>query len=172
METVAIIGRGRTRRYIQYVEGVDYWAFNDNARTIPEQYLSGMFEMHPDWQTRYNGIIGCEGYSEWLMQPHTFPIWMHDADPLIPASRKYPMGEDTFFTSTTPYALALAISSGYKIIQMWGIEADPGGEYAQARDAIFYWMGKARGAGIRIDLHPENQLFKAKLYPFGYDKIK
>jgi len=164
-KTVAIIGRGKTRKYLEHRAGVDYWAFNDNAMTVP--YLTGMFEMHCDWETteRYN-VIGCEGYRDWLKEPHPFPIWMHETSPLIPASFRYPLEAmpRMFFTSTTPYALALAIYLGYRRIEMYGIEADKGYEYDFAREAIFYWMGRAEGAGTEIILHAENKLFDAPLY--------
>ena len=166
-ETVAIIGRGKTRKHVEYNHKVDYWAFNDNAMTIPGQYLSGAFEMHMDWETtdRYN-VIGCENYRDWLRDHHHFPIWMHYADVQVKASRQYPLDAmpRKFFTSTAPYALALAIHMGYKRIEMYGIEADKGYEYEFSREAIFYWMGRAEGAGIPIILHADNKLFDAPLY--------
>ena len=158
--TVAIIGRGKTRKHLVYRDGVDYWAFNDNAMTVPADRLTAMFEMHMDWETtdRYN-VIGCEGYRDWLRQEHPFTIWMHT--PEVPSAKAYPLEalHRKFATSTTPYALALAIYLGYKKIEMWGIEADRGYEYDFAREAIFYWMGRAEGAGCEIVLHPENKLF-------------
>ena len=170
--TVAIIGRGKTRKYFQYRAGLHVWAFNDNAMTIPPWQLSGVFEVHPDWDTRYNGIIGCEGYVEWLKQEHTFPVWTLAGDDRIPNSvpYPYPIQAGELFTSTTPYAIALAIHLGYRTIELYGIEADPGVEYAGSRDAIYYWLGRARGADIEIKVHEECELFKAPLYPYGYDK--
>ena len=170
--SVAIIGRGKTRKYFQYRAGLHVWAFNDNAMTIPPEQLSGVFEVHPDWDTRYNGIIGCEGYVEWLQQGHAFPIYMLVRDNRIPNSIRYPypIQAGELFTSTTPYAIALAIHLGYRTIELYGIEADPGVEYAGSRDAIYYWLGRAIGAGLEIKVHEECELLKAPLYPFGYDK--
>lgn len=163
---VVIVGRGKTKKHIDWTrDDADYWAFNDHAMTLPR--LDAMFEMHMDWQTteRYN-VIGAEGYRDWLCQPHPFPVWMHKEEAAVPASRRYPLelAGRVFFTSTTPYAIALAIELGYERIELNGIEADKGTEYESARDAIFFWLGRAEGAGRQIILHPENQLFSAPLY--------
>jgi hypothetical protein len=167
MNPLVIVGRGKTRKYVEYQAGRDYWAFNDNSLTIPIDRLTGVFELHPDWATRYNGIVGCEGYTEFLMQPHPFPIWTLGREESIPSSRRYPLEvmPRAFFTGTPPYALALSLHFGYRSIELFGIEADKGSEYDQQRDSLFYWMGRAEGSGCEIILHPDNKLFAAELYP-------
>ncbi len=166
-DVIQIIGRGKTKKYAVYEPTKDVWAFNDNAMNVPINRLTGVFEMHPDWQTRYEGVTGCEHYVPFLKQQHAFPIWMKERTPLVPSSRSYPMGAipRAFFTGTIAYALALAIHMEYSIIEMYGIEADHGSEYASTRDALFYWMGRAEGRGIRVKLHESNKLFDAPLYP-------
>ena len=166
--TVQIIGRGKTKKYVQYSHDKDVWAFNDNALNIPAQYLTGVFEMHPDYETRYEGIVGCEDYLPFLRRYHPFPIWMHSSTMDVPSSRRYPLESmyPIFFTGSASYALALAIYMGYERIEMYGIEAEKGTEYEKSRDALFFWMGRAEGAGIHLILHHENKLFSAPLYPF------
>lgn len=166
-DIVQIIGRGKTRKYVQYSPSKDVWAFNDNAMTIPINRLSAVFEMHDDWSTRYEGITGCETYVPFLRQQHAFPIWMHTPSTEIPSSRRYPLiaMPRQFFQGTPAYAIALAIYLGYRQIELFGIEADRGTEYEASRDSLFYWMGRAEGAGILLLLHQENKLFDAPLYP-------
>lgn len=177
---LAIVGRGKSRKYLEYQDDMDYWAFNDNAMSVPAGRLTAMFEMHGDlWTTERYNVVGAEGYRDWLKQRHGFPIFMHAADGLVPSSREYPLeaarqlcshvlvgGKSVrdFFTSSTPYALALAILSGYKRVEMWGIELDTGTEYEKARNSIFFWLGIAAGRGVEIALHESNRLFDAELY--------
>ncbi len=185
MKTVAIVGRGKTCQHAPFNNTeVDIWAFNDNAHTLyKEKRLTAMFEMHPDWENapRLNDVPGIPEYREWLHQPHTFPIYMHGHDPRIPASVRYPKEKveaifrDTFYkgitevkefyTSTTPYAIALAILQGYKRIEIYGVELTQETEYQEHRDSVFFWMGRASAMGARIIIHEDSKLYSRRLYP-------
>lgn len=179
MKTVAIVGRSKeTRDFAPFDNpAVDIWAFNDYAPQLPR--VSGVFETHPDCLTanRYD-----DSYKAWLQQPHDFPIWMHQADPCIPASIPYPRhainslytsgglwrGEERledFYNSTTPYALALAIYKRYNRIELYGIELYEG-KYRKQGDCIFFWIGQAAARGIEVAIHEKSNLFKTSLYPF------
>lgn len=185
MRTVAIVGRGKTCQHAPFDNAeVDIWAFNDNAHTLEQKHrLTAMFEMHPDWASaeRLNGVPGIDEYREWLRKPHSFPIYMHAVDPRIPASVRYPREKiqsifrDTFYkgetevkdfyTSTTPYAIALAILQGYKRIELYGVELTQETEYKEHRDSVFFWIGRATAMGARIIIHEDSKLYTRRLYP-------
>lgn len=175
---VAIIGRGKTNKYTPWDDpDVDLWLYNDFAMSA--RRVTAMFEMHNDALTadRYG-----DDYKAWLQEPHTFPIYMHQTDDCIPASHKFPkyainalysrglfkgaFEEQNFYTSTTPYAIALAIWMRYKRIEFYGIDlAGITGEYAKYADCIFFWLGKASMLGIEIHIHEESPLLSGvKLY--------
>jgi len=177
MKTVAIVGRStETRDYAPFDNlAIDIWAFNDYAMGLPR--VSATFETHPDCLTdsRYG-----EEYKDWLRQAHPFPIWMHDADPAIPASVNYPRhginalygglwrgGErvENFYTSTTPYALALALLKRYTRIELYGIELYEN-KYRKQGDSIFFWLGQATAHGIEIAIHEKSNLYNEAVYPF------
>lgn len=179
MKSVAIVGKAmRTRDFAPYEDAsVDVWGYQDFVfKHMPR--CSGMFEMHPDCMTteRYT-----EKYKNWLKEPHPFPIWMHTADPNIPASVNYPRAEindrfmrnvwkggkevKNYYTSSTPYAIALAMWMGYQKIELYGIELSTADGYTAERDSVFFWIGKASAMGVRVDIHAESELLDNKIYP-------
>jgi hypothetical protein len=180
MRTVAIVGRAKeTRDFAPFDKPhIDIWAFNDYAMGLPR--VSGVFETHADCLTtdRYE-----EEYRDWLRQPHPFPIWMHAADPQIPASLAFPRHSisalysglwhgaekvQDFYTSTTPYALALAIYKHYTRVELYGIELYDNG-YRKQGDSIFFWLGQAAARGIEVAIHEKSNLYRDALYPLKGD---
>jgi hypothetical protein len=182
VKTLAIVGRAKeTRDFAPFDKPeVDLWAFNDNAMRLPR--VSAVFELHPDALTadRYE-----PEYKEWLRLPHSFPIWMHETHPEIPASRPYPRhainalylygllhGEEKvedFYTSGPAYALALAIYQRYQRIELYGIELYDNG-YRKQGDCIFFWLGTAAAHGIEIAIHEKSNLYSSALYPFPTER--
>lgn len=185
MKTVAIVGRGKTCQYAPFDKAeVDIWAFNDNAHTLyKEKRLNAAFEMHPDWMTapRLEGVPGIPEYREWLKLPHNLPIYTHGIDRRIPASVAYPFEKinhifrgtlfkgdievKNLYTSTTPYAIALAILQTYKRIELYGIELTQETEYKEHRDSVFFWMGRASAMGVQVHIHEDSKLYRPSLYP-------
>jgi len=139
--------------------------------------------MHPDWENapRLEGVPGIPEYRAWLRQTHDFPIYTHGVDRRIPASVAYPFekihhifrntlykGENevkNLYTSTTPYAIALAILQTYKRIELYGIELSQETEYREHRDSVFFWIGRATAMGVQIRIHEDSKLYSPALYP-------
>jgi len=179
-KTVAIVGKAqKTRGFAPYDDlSVDMWGYQDFVFKHMLR-VTGMFEMHPDCLTtdRYT-----QAYQDWLRQPHDFPIWMHEPIAEIPASVKYPRDEvnsmlmhnvwkgekkvENYYTSSTPYAIALAIWMGYKRIEIYGVELSTADGYMEERDCVYFWMGKASALGVYIVVHAGSGLLDNKLYPF------
>lgn len=185
MKTVAIVGRGKTCQHAPFDNlDIDIWAFNDNAYTLHQtSRITAAFEMHPDWADapRLNDVPGIQEYREWLRKEHDFPIYTHGLDRRIPASVEYPADKinrifqctlfkgDTevkdLYTSTTPYAIALAILQTYRKIELYGIELSQETEYREHRDSVFFWIGRATAMGIKVVVHEDSKLYKSALYP-------
>jgi len=76
----------------------------------------------------------------------------------IPSSRTFPLDAvakkfDTyFFTAAITYMLAYAIYTNYTHIDMYGCNVETGTEWAYQRDCISYWIGYARGRGIKVTI--------------------
>jgi len=109
---------------------------------------------------------------DWLQRPHEYPIYMQDHYDDVPSSVKYPKEEIIkellphlyrdvsgnieqvkHFTSSTSYAIALAIYMDKKKIEIAGIEMTSDTEYVRQRPGVFFWLGVATGRGIEVVLH-------------------
>jgi hypothetical protein len=179
MNELAIVGNGRTRVYAPHNnEQYDVWMMNNHA-LYAEKRLTAMFEMHPDALAtdRYR-----QEYRDYLMQPHPFPIYTHGTMEHVPASQPYPLEQVTrafgrnihlggreiteHFTSSFPYALALALLEGYPRIELYGIDLERGTEYTHHREALFFWLGIASHNGTTIIFPEQSELIQDHLYPF------
>ena len=176
---VAIVGRGKTFKDVPWNdEGLSLWAFNDWAMTGKfEREPDALFEMHIDAlkTDRYS-----DEYKAWLMADHPFPIWMHATDDRVPACKAYPLSNISFlycnhvfrgldevkhfYTSTTCYAIAMALWQGYRRIELYGIDLLAETEYRGHRDAVFFWLGKATGMGIDVQVSGSSMLFQNVRY--------
>jgi hypothetical protein len=126
---------------------------------------------HGRHQTLENGIKSNSHY-DWLQRPHEYPIYMQEHYDDVPSSVKYPKEEIIkallpniwrdvngkieqvkHFSSSTAYAIALAIYQGKKKIEMVGIEMTSDTEYVRQRPGVFFWLGIAIGRGIDVVLH-------------------
>lgn len=179
MNTVAIVGRSKeTVGKAPFNDtSVHIWAYNDHAMQIPR--VTMIFETHPDWYTtdRYT-----QEYRDWV-QTSRVPVIMHDHDDRIPNSIPYPFDEigeklgghlwigdkpvRDFYTSTTPYAIALAILMGYARIEFYGIELYDNGYHRQGF-GIFYWIGQATARGIDVAIAPGSKLYEPARYPVTF----
>ncbi len=141
-------------------------------------------------QQATNGVPSNSHY-DWLMRPHEYPIYMQEHYDDVPSSVKYPKEEIIKellphiwrdinlpdvnraefieqvenFTSSTAYAIALAIYQGKKQIEIAGIEMTSDTEYVRQRPGVLFWLGIAVGRGINVVLHSP-LLMKDK--PYGY----
>jgi len=138
---------------------------------------------HGRHQKLDNGMMSNSHY-DWLQRPHEYPIYMQEHYDDVPSSVKYPKEEivktllshiwrdvagkvDAVenFTSSTAYAIALAIYQGKKQIELAGIEMTSDTEYVRQRPGVLFWLGIAVGRGINVVLHSP-LLMNDKLY--GY----
>lgn len=187
VKTVAIVGSHvRTRDAAPWGRrDVDIWVFNESVSIGWTKRADAVFQMHVPavWRNPLNR--NDPHYREWLAKPHSYPIYMLERYPDVPASRAYPFervqefmpaiyrgrdqGElvDFFSTCTVAYAIALALADGYRRIELYGVEMESDTEYTYQRDSVFYWLGVIGGRGVELIVHPESGFFKAPLY--GYE---
>lgn len=111
---------------------------------------------------------------DWLQQAHGKPIYMQEADPLVPDSVRFPIEEALvitgfdYFASTFAYMAALAILQGYEQIHIHGIELSAS-EYQYQAECWRYWIGVLKGklGADNVVLHSALNLFDAPRY--GYE---
>jgi hypothetical protein len=169
---LAIVGaEEQTRHLAPYEdESFDIWVFNEWANAEWCKRWTACIQIH--LPKVYKGKNEKDPHHwEWLQKEHGKPIYMIDADPLVPSSVKYPLKEiiekysTRYFRATICYAIALALYQGYDEIHIWGVELKSHAEYRTQRDCFIYWNGVAHG---KIKLHCCKGIFPEILY--GYEE--
>lgn len=103
-----------------------------------------------------------DSYLAWLSKTEQIVYMQEGGHPDILRSVRYPRRQmlsqfGPYFGCTLCYMLALAISEGFTEISMFGTEMFDR-RYDQMRKYVEYFIGIARGRGIRVALPPESSL--------------
>ena len=144
------------------------WGLNELYRYSPIEKFHAWFEIHPldgaDWGEDHLKQIGAM----------RMPVFMQARHPDVPASVPFPRQQivDAFpdggyQTSTISWELALGILAGFEEIHLYGVDLVHASEYAKERPAVEYWLGYARGKGIRVVVPPESDVL-ACVGEYGY----
>lgn len=92
----------------------------------------------------------------------------------IPTSIPFPIDEmpRKYFTNSIDYMVAYAIYKGASRIDTYGVVMEAGTEYAMQRPSLEYWIGRAEGAGIPVEIHkPSGVCFHPNgLYGYEWDE--
>jgi hypothetical protein len=67
--------------------------------------------------------------------------------------------------------LALAISEGFEEIGVWGVDMIHDSEYGYQKPSGSFWLGVAKGRGIKVTLPVESALLANEGYVYGYDPL-
>jgi len=77
------------------------------------------------------------------------------------------MGKE-FFTNTICYMLAYALYKGYEKIRMYGVDMATSMEYILERGGIEYWVGRAEGMGVKVEVTKGSMICKTPMgIPYG-----
>lgn len=77
----------------------------------------------------------------------------------VPTSKLYPIKKVSehfqrrYFASTVDYAFVLALFEGFERIDIYGVKMSFNEEYAHQLRSFHYWIGKAEGIGVTVDIH-------------------
>lgn len=179
-ETVAIVGsHPGTRGEFDFSRtDCDIWLFNEAAQADWAGRCDAVFQMHAPVIFRNPGNRNNARHYDWLRSGETPAVYMQEQYEDVPRSVTYPRheirslilanfnGGQEYYTSSPAYAIALAVYSGYRRIEIYGVEMETDTEYRFQRDGIAFWVGVAVGQGIEVELH-SRQFLVAPLY--GYE---
>lgn len=175
-EKVAIIGKApSTRDQAPYDDDTwEIWTLSDMVPIGQAPRCTRHFEVHPfDWLAQRPD----DEYFNWLKSLRDTPIYVRsevEAE-LLPAGVALPVDELTakygrYFTNTVSWMLAVAIESGAKEIGVWGVDMAQEPEYKAQRPSCEFFLGWARGAGIKVTIPAASDLLKAiRLYGIDTD---
>ena len=117
-------------------------------------------------------VVRDHSHHDWMAQQTKFPIYMQERNPEIPMSVRFPkekiMAEfGNYFTNSISWEIALAIMEGFKEIHLYGVDMATHSEYAYERPSVEYFLGWAKGRGIKIMIPQKSDICKTMwLYPY------
>ncbi len=183
---VAIVGFAGTRDMAPYKdESFEIWSVNNLYSFIPR--TDRIFELHPKElleHREHHGAPGGEHLS--ALKQMGIPIYMQEKYEDIPSSVEYPLQamiecfgiprmdgkqKDAYFTNSISFMTALAITEGFKVIHLYGVDMAVNTEYNEQRPSCEYYIGIAKGMGIDIRIPVASDLLKTR-FIYGYEEAK
>lgn len=160
------------------IPGAQRWMVSSAYRRIPGQMFDAIFDIHPPEVIAYLGLW--DEYAAYAREGKR--VVLIQTDPRVPTSEAYPreviqetfgfMGQaqhqlETSFQSSLDWMVALAIYQGATWIDVQGVDMRHQTEYRAQRETFRYWMGIARGRGIRVTV-PEPSGLDGACELYGY----
>ncbi len=185
---VAIVGFASSSRLkAPYTDNSwEVWGMNQLYRFVPR--ATRWWELHPhEGPGSYlmDEVPGTN-YMKWLSECPV-PLYMVSRHPKIPKSIEYPLDQiieefklhdvrpdmkgKGYFHSSVDYMLALAISEGFEEIGVWGVDMAHDTEYGYQKPSGSFWIGVAKGRGVKVTLPVESALLNNQGYRYGYDPM-
>jgi hypothetical protein len=180
---VAIVGFApSTMAEVRFLFGnpeFEIWGLNQLYMAFgPGQNLPAIAEHADRWfqihhRTSYDAnIVRDHSHHDWLANETRFPIYMQEKYPEIPMSVQFPKEKimeefGSYFTNSISWEIALAIMEGFEEIHLYGVDMATHSEYAYERPSVEYFLGWAKGRGIKIIVPEKSDLLKSLwLYPY------
>jgi hypothetical protein len=181
-DKVAIVGFAPTWPMAPFKDpDVEIWACNEFHLLAPRIDL--LFELHGRKEiAEKERDKEKQEHLNWLKNAK-IPIVMQKHFDDIPNSIPFPkdyimskfgerfIGEgqkETYFTNTISWQIALAIDVGFKEILLYGINMANDEEYASQRPSVEYFVGLARGLGIKVFIPDQSDICKSWVL-YGFD---
>ena len=179
---VCIVGCADTKHMTPFdkPEEFEFWGVNNLFLTLPGRPFSRWFEIHQitnedgKWLRRGNPEFRGQPVEDYLksLGQLPFPVYMQNANPLVPNAAQYPLAEiisefGTYFTNTISWEIALAIYEGFEEIRVYGVDMAVDTEWHHQRPSCEYFLGVAQGRGIKLWMPDACDLLKTRfLYGF------
>jgi hypothetical protein len=175
---VAIVGFADTRMQAPYNDPTyEIWGLNDLHASLPR--YDRWFDIHSrsniDEDVK-SGRAPADKCGLGGLRTLNVPIYMQERYEDIPNSVKFPLQEiidkfGNYFTNSISYMTALAIFEGFNVIDIYGVDMAVGTEYVNQRPSCEYFIGLARGRGIKVFIPPASDLCKCRfMYAFEEEK--
>jgi hypothetical protein len=185
MRTVVIVGNAPRRG--DPVPHGEVWTCNDFPSRVPEGYAwngwSRHFDLHTPAHILKHRPLAWSWYRS-IAKTNCRPVYLHAEHHDVPGSVAYPrekiqcafgtrQGPEEFFTSSFDWMMALAIYEGFTRIVLRGVDLWDGAVVVQKptererlmvrqRNGAHYWIARARGRGIEVNVPNESSLCKTE----------
>ena len=170
---LAIVGCGNTydhvERLMNDIDLYEIWGLNQLYVKYPRivQFATRWFQIHHE-------DIFLEGDHrtfDWMNEELPFPVYVQEqyVDD-FPCSVPFPKHElverfGTYWGSQVAWMLGLAIYEGFEEIHLYGVHMALEDEWTMQKEGCEYYIGMARGLGIKVFIPPVCELLKT---PFMY----
>lgn len=152
------------------IEG-ETWGVNDLVIRRPVKLAFEMHDIDRFLEIGHPNIKIKQGIKE--INRLTIPVVTRKKHKLLPTSIPFPIDEIPFkyFTNSIAYMIAYAIYKKATEIEMYGVPLLLQEEYIRQRPCVEFWIGYARGKGIKVAVHGSTNIFSSKPYDglYGYD---
>ena len=154
---------------------MEVWAINQLYLPFPliGKRADRWFQIHHEHD--YDAAVRDHKHGDWLAQwskETGRPIYMQHNMPNIPTSVAYPADYicnkyGRYFTNSISWEIVTAIEEGFEEMFIYGVDMAQDDEYAHQRPSCEYFIGLARGMGIKVYIPDKSDLLKTLwLYPF------
>ena len=170
---VAIVGCGNSAKHVERLFGdldkYEIWGMNQLFVIYPAivPKATRWFQVHHEDKF----LEGNHNTFEWMKEEHPFPIYVREkyVDD-FPSAVPFPKHElleefGRYWGSCVAWMMGLAIHEEFEEIHLYGVHMALPDEYANQKDGIEYFIGLARGRGIKVFVPPTCELLKT---PFLY----
>jgi len=169
-DKVLILGFAPCRQNAPYKDPTfDKWGLNEVYLLYEglEKSASAWFQLHGKEPPKYRDPNHKE-----VLSAMPGPVLMWEPNPDLPTAVAYPHDDivnhfGRYFTNTVSWMLALAIAMDYKEIHIHGINMATDEEFGSQRPSVEFFLGWARGLGIKIVTPPDCDLLTT-WFEYGY----
>lgn len=142
-------------------ESWEIWSLGSNIHNIPR--FTRWFELH-----HQKVLEACQAWPQ-LFDKLKFAgdkLVIGHPNELLPEAKLLPVQElrnafGNYFTSSIAWMLAMAIYEKPDMIGLFGVDMIGDGEYSHQRACCEYFLGMARGMGIKVVIPDESPLLRA-----------
>ena len=148
-------------------EEFEIWAIAHACLGEPLPKVDRIFEVHP-WEE----VIKWKSDLAWKIHPN-IPVYLREARTDVKGSitfpfeylaKKYNIFDDrkeVLFTNSISEMIVLAVDEGFEEIHVYGVNMSHNTEYGTQKPSCEYFLGLAKGKGIKIHIPTESDLCKS-----------
>lgn len=155
----------------------EIWAIAHACLGDPLPKVDRIFEIH-----KWDEVVKWGSPQAWAMHPAA-PVYLQSAREDVPNSRSFPFDyiiskfqifedrSEANMTNSISWMIALAIDEGFEEIHIYGVNMSHHTEYGSQKPSCEYYMGLAKGMGIKIYVPKESDLMKS-YFQYGREEEK
>jgi hypothetical protein len=153
----------------------EIWSIAHACLGDPIPRCDRIFEVH-----KWDEVVKWGSPGAWAMFPNV-PVYLQEARSDVPNSLAYPFDrivekfnifhdrKEVNMTNSISWMIALAIDEGFEEIHIYGVNMSHQSEYQSQKPSCEYYLGLAKGMGIKIYVPSESDLMKS-YFLYGKDE--